>query len=608
MSATVNIIINAIDNTSPALSGVKTSFTELSSAIGLVKQVVGEVQRAFDQTVGITVEYAKRVRDLGRNIGQTTEETSRLIQVADDYGIEVGTLTASLQMAVRRGIVPNIETLAQLADTYKSTTDPIERARILTEKFGRGWMALTPMLDAGGDAIREAAQGIGEGLIITAEAAQQARDYEIATDTLNDTVLELKVSLGKELLPEILKVLDAMNRMVTGTGTVQKAFDDINKKVRASGETYEQYSARMDALRESLNQLPPIARRVVENLPEFTKMTREEWEAVEATWALYDAIEASEEGWQEVNRLMRNAGYAKVASEIDVYEEAMQAAIDAQGRLGVSMEDVQFALQGPIAGAYANYQEQIAGVRERMAGVATEIQTAIAQGYSPMGRYVRGLAENLVDLYRSEETMAAGMAEATKQIVYQKAMMGLDATASLELGRALGLISESDYNLATTLEALKAQYDTSTTEGLAKYTEGVKLLAEASADGELTLKETEAILKRLDGQTVNTELNVSVTGDQIPPILTGGGAQGATYTPPQAYQTGGQFVVPPTYGREGFPLGNIATASAGETITVTPAGQRAGATVTMYNTFNVTNEADARLAARAIAAEIERMG
>jgi len=42
------------------------------------------------------------------------------------------------------------------------------------------------------------------------------------------------------------------------------------------------------------------------------------------------------------------------------------------------------------------------------------------------------------------------------------------------------------------------------------------------------------------------------------------------------HEFGGEFIVPPQYGREGFALGDYGTASAGEKITITPPGKSTG--------------------------------
>jgi len=50
----------------------------------------------------------------------------------------------------------------------------------------------------------------------------------------------------------------------------------------------------------------------------------------------------------------------------------------------------------------------------------------------------------------------------------------------------------------------------------------------------------------------------------------------ATSETTHRFASGGSFIIPPSYGNEGFRMGNNATASAGEMVTVTPRGQQGG--------------------------------
>jgi hypothetical protein len=54
---------------------------------------------------------------------------------------------------------------------------------------------------------------------------------------------------------------------------------------------------------------------------------------------------------------------------------------------------------------------------------------------------------------------------------------------------------------------------------------------------------------------------------------------------------GGEFMIPMGYGYEGFGLGGIATASGGETVTVTPKGQAKGGDTFIINITNPKREA-----------------
>jgi len=68
---------------------------------------------------------------------------------------------------------------------------------------------------------------------------------------------------------------------------------------------------------------------------------------------------------------------------------------------------------------------------------------------------------------------------------------------------------------------------------------------------------------------------------------------------------GGSFIVPSSFGYEGFGLGGIATASAGEKVTVTPTGKSSsGATININVTGN-TLLGDSRTMAKELARIIQ---
>lgn len=212
---------NAQSRFATGLSKVQAAIVTVNQGMQLVGQVTSKVKEIYDETVGSTIAYAKEVRDLSTNLGISAEETSKLIQAADDYGISVGTITSALQMAVKRGFTPNIETLAKLADEYNSIQDPVERAARLTDVFGRGWTSLTPLLKAGGQAIREAADEAKKlGLTLSEDDVQGARALEVSVDNLNDKVEALKLKVGKDLIPVAINVVDVFGKfgdIVSGT-------------------------------------------------------------------------------------------------------------------------------------------------------------------------------------------------------------------------------------------------------------------------------------------------------------------------------------------------------------------------------------------------------
>ena len=231
-SAEVRLMLNAVDNSSKVIAGVTDkmggmqkatkaagdltaglgiSFDQLANPAMLAGKMVGAFADYTKQAVNETVDYTKEIRDLAQNLNITTEETSRLIQTADDYGVSQDKVTAAMEMALKNGFAPTIDSLAKAADQYLAIQDPTERAAALTKIYGRNWAELTPMLKEGGQAIRDAAAAQADNLLVTEEAAQAARDYEIAMDGLGDTMQGFKYQLGNAVLPALTDTIEKFN-------------------------------------------------------------------------------------------------------------------------------------------------------------------------------------------------------------------------------------------------------------------------------------------------------------------------------------------------------------------------------------------------------------
>ena len=230
MANVVEIILKAKDQASKEVGGLSAKFEKLTGisiksalSFGTFTAAVGFATDALKDSVKETVDYAKTVRDLSQNLNITTEETSRMIQVADDYGISVGSMETAMKMALKNGFAPTIDSLADAADKYLAIQDPTERAAELTKIYGRNWAELTPMLKEGGAAIREAAYLTDDSLIITKEAADAAREYEIANDSLGDSLQAMKYTVGKEVIPPLTDLVNILGEIVSGTSKADKA-------------------------------------------------------------------------------------------------------------------------------------------------------------------------------------------------------------------------------------------------------------------------------------------------------------------------------------------------------------------------------------------------
>lgn len=204
--ANLNIAIAVAANVGNApgvLGGLKTTFTEISSAVSLARQALDAARQVIDATVTPTVALAAQQRDLARASGSTAEEAGTLIQVGDDLKVSYETLEAAAKKANAEGFQLNIATLAEISEEYRALPDSVSKAQFATDKFGRlAGPEMQKLLELSKEellAMSDAA--LESGLVLSNEAVDGARDFEIAQDELNDALETAKVLIGQELIP-----------------------------------------------------------------------------------------------------------------------------------------------------------------------------------------------------------------------------------------------------------------------------------------------------------------------------------------------------------------------------------------------------------------------
>jgi len=220
MTERVQLVIDAKDNASGVLRGLTA---QMGSLGGTVEQLTGTsinwgnvatqaarvVSEAMKEAFKVATEYAASVRDLSLASGATAEESSRLLQVLDDFEIKANDVTTATKALTRNGLAPTVETLAQLSDQYLQLNTAEARNAFITENLGRGGAKWANVLKEGSENILALNAGVSENLILN---EQQIADYEtmrLNVDEFNDHIMALQVSLVNFLVPGINDAADA---------------------------------------------------------------------------------------------------------------------------------------------------------------------------------------------------------------------------------------------------------------------------------------------------------------------------------------------------------------------------------------------------------------
>jgi hypothetical protein len=162
-----------------------------------VKKFIDYVRSSVDATDA----YVSSMTDMSRMTGINIEDMSRLAQAADDLFISQEQLNTALTAAGRKGIDTSIEGLKDLSRQYLSLGTAAEKAKFLTENFGRSGMAMGKLLEVGADGIDAATAAIADNLVVTKEAQQVTYAYKRSVDAVEDSVKGMAYTMGQDAMP-----------------------------------------------------------------------------------------------------------------------------------------------------------------------------------------------------------------------------------------------------------------------------------------------------------------------------------------------------------------------------------------------------------------------
>jgi hypothetical protein len=227
MSDGIDLIIRAIDKASSefkkigaSLGSLKSTWTEFNNMLGVADRVMRTAQKAYQQTVGAVIDYNKSMLDAARSTRMGVEDLSRFVQVGDDMGVGIDSITRALQMATKNGFAPSISAIADLADRANALSTPTERAATLAKMFGRNWAELDPILQLGGQGIRDLAAAQADGLVVTEAEIKKTEELRLRVDALTDTWIAYRNEIGLQAV-EIID-LNVRATQLTNTWAAQR--------------------------------------------------------------------------------------------------------------------------------------------------------------------------------------------------------------------------------------------------------------------------------------------------------------------------------------------------------------------------------------------------
>jgi hypothetical protein len=494
-----------------AAKNSKMSWTDFRSMYSTVLDVVRVGQAVWEETGQKYVDNAVLVGNLARAMGTTTEEASRLKEVADDVGVSTDSLRTSLKLALKDGFEPSIDGLARMSDEYLNLAPGTERMQFLLDRFGKSGEEMGKLLEKGGDSIRNMSDAMDEGLIVTEQAYEEARQYQISADALKDSWDALTYKAAPPLVNALTNIINAQR---DATRAQEMAAEQREKDI-------------------SLEK----------NLSEYRELAKAEREAADGALLAKDAAEGAGGAFEtEAEAVARLADEAKIAEQaIKDMTKANQDELKTLGDLTKTID---------------SYRDKQADLTEKQVELLAEKEKLIDQGWSEEGEKIQEVNDKLAENAAAQQENADAFQLATNQRILARAeeLVSIDGLTTEEKN---GLIERGIAMGVYTAEA------------------AVRMKEEESAANDLANS-----LMSIPAQ-VQTLVTTTFQTIGSPPVLQqGAGGAGSVKVPGSGrpHASGGSFMVPQSYGNEGFMMGNGDTASGGELISISPKGQGAGMT------------------------------
>ena len=618
-NSTLEILINAKDNASGAMKNVAASASAMGNQVEAASkkmETAGTRARSFEQA-------ASKIDSVGRNarVGLSSmAQAADLVGVnlngiigpaasaADAIGDIVGTL-GSLGLAA--GVAgAAIVAIGLIATQLQKQHDAAAKAIAINNEYLWSLQGIAQQSPAVAEGIKRVADQM-----ITLQELASANQLErmfagftIAKAQIDDFFKSLDEGLIRfrsfpEILAENTAKLDAMAfGMKSGYDEVERlrgAMDNLIVTTNDASEAAARHATELDyeaaAARRAAAAMGDTRGDAIKDFREGARSVAEM--NTKAWFAKYEFKEGA--GWVEKidkNAQKASASVSQMVSRLKSMVEGALSPTSVEQRMGMAgdaWDEFRLRLEAVASGTDpAQYGEKFAQMFNDL-GMSAQ---AAAEGFKNFSLFADPKNLKLVDfgpIIADVKTQLDGMigkanltAEAMKQVwanlsPQQKAALaqqGIEGTADAvqALLDPAGLATDQVKELGGAISAIPKSI-----------TSTFYVVKDAA---ETAVKEFRAVLDQFIADYGNVTISINAETSTTAPGTTPTAPAPTLPVEREKLANGGSFIVPSRYGYEGFNMGGVATASAGERVTVTPRGQSGGQFV-----FNVSVNNDAML-------------
>ena len=202
------------------VENIASTGVELKRTAGIMGITTAELQKLRYAAKGVEPEgLTMAFRLLSKVMAGTNEETGKKSKVLQQMGVSAKDANGNMK--------PFGVMLEDLAEKFKGHNVAADKAAWAQQLFGRSGLKMVTMMNLGKDGIRALKQEFEDlGGVMSDQTIKDSEEFEHSMKKLHAVTDALKLQLGKDLIPQISKLID---RIVEWTKTFNKTWVQTGK-------------------------------------------------------------------------------------------------------------------------------------------------------------------------------------------------------------------------------------------------------------------------------------------------------------------------------------------------------------------------------------------
>lgn len=366
--------------------------------------------------------------------GMSTEEASRLAEVAGDLGVDMGTLEGAVRRVngaastgaladfgieiakTKDGAYDATGTFLNTVEAIGKITSAADREVAAKKLMGKSWAELAELTTMSADEIRQAMAEVSDQQVFDDKKVAEAREYRAAMDDLKDAVERVTLATGSALTPVVSDLADAVGNLTDslssdgGGGAIGSVLDFVNPLDNVTGSLKEVTTGSL-TFGEKVRALTSIIPGVGEALDRWTDKNTKLGgilgvvtdKAGEQTTATEDLTVATDDGTTSTAEYV-----SKIEALATALDEARQAEEDARNARK-SLADLNIEIADKTD-AYQDSLAELGGTLLDTESTTEDVETA--------QRNARDAAIDLAETY-AEQKIASGDARDSNTLMIE---------------------------------------------------------------------------------------------------------------------------------------------------------------------------------------------